>query len=158
MVVINVIKTFLTNLALKFKTWLNTNHAIHWNQEDNQETSKHQYHLLKFHAASILAVLIKLDAANYSKEELLLKYDYARIKHCLGCVGISFDKILEDIFDVGEITEGIEAMGIECNFEVEPNELSEKLCLCCSTASSSCINISIYLNLNSCKLKDGESC
>jgi hypothetical protein len=154
----NSIKTILSNVLAKFKTWLGFNHSKHWAQEDNQEISEHQYFIMKFQAAVILSTLIYLDSTKYTREELLAKYDYEKVKQCLGCVKISFDAILDEFYTTSPITGGIENMEVECNLEVEPTEISYYICSGATPGQTACFSISIHLNLNSCNLKNGESC
>jgi hypothetical protein len=157
-VVSNQIKTILSNVLAKFRTWLGLNHTKHWAQEDNQETSDHQYYILKLQAAVILCALIYLDSTKYTRAELLAKYGYEKVKHCLGCVKISFDAILDEFYTETPITGGIQNMEIECNFEVEPTEILYYVCSGIPAPQTVCFNITVHLNLNSCNLKNGESC
>ena len=130
-----------------------------WNEEDNFEISeKNLYTLNKYYAGHLIALLIKLDSSTMGQKDLFIKYYYDKLKECLGCEKISFDKILSYYYQYGNYNGGIENMQIECNFEVEPEELECEVCECNTPAQDNCVLINQYLNLNYCQLKDGTSC
>lgn len=158
-VVINDIsEVLLLFLQAESETIMELQQAF-WNEEDNFETSeKNLYILNRYYAGHLIALLMRLDSENLNRTDLFAKYYYDKIKECLGCEKISFDKILSYYYQYGNYNGGVENMQIECNFEVEPEEVNCYVCNCENISQTNCILINQYLNLNYCKLKDGTSC
>lgn len=128
-----------------------------WKEEAIEGASCKQSYIMQYHAAIYLAVILLniYKDGTTSWEELLKKYKIEDKKKKFACNGIDFDLILaafglpstsecgiegmgiEDTFEIepadspcnntveGECISGIEAMGIEENFEIEPSELNE---------------------------------
>lgn len=125
---------YITKAFNRYSDTLLTLSQQHWKDEDIRGTSKVQYTIEQYYMAILLVVLVRLDVdrlLHLDKEwsEFETTWGLAEYKERFACVGISLDNILSDFglplieeeFDLA--TDGIETMGIELSFEIQPDSV-----------------------------------
>ena len=157
------LETYINNSFLLYKDDILILHSKQWKEEDISGQSCIQYKIYNYYLTIYYVILIYLeikDGVNLEWNYYEEKYKLNKISKCLACNNINLNKIL-NIFGLPLTicTEdgGIECMGLQENFEIEPilfntsnlyNKFDVKSLLnnpisCEILLSSSCNNINI---------------
>lgn len=126
------LEVIILNFFQKYEKEIISLSLTQFNQENLKGTSKVQYQKSIYYIYSLLyALCIYLDVQDDSEitlQKLEEKYKLSCVKKELACKKINFDDIL-NIFNIiiDDVENGgIENLGIESSFEVEPNEEEEQ--------------------------------
>jgi len=120
-----VLETYISKSFQLYKDKIIELHNEQFKQEDITGESKKQFKVLNYHIAILYVILIYNDII--TKSNNLLNWEYYNTKYeidkyriSFACKGVDIDKIL-NIFNLPYInSNGIENMGIESNFIIEP--------------------------------------
>lgn len=149
----NEIQQKLNSFFSDYKEKLLELQTKQWLEEDNFEKSNTYLKLAKYWALALNSLLMYVDRNLFTQEILFSTYNYDKLKDCAGCEQISYDRIIKHFIEYPLIGKGIETLGIECTFEVEPENLP-KFSQCFSSTNSSNCSSSFLNNLNeTCTLK-----
>lgn len=159
----NIVTDLETNINNSFKLYKNTivfNFLNQIKQEHLKGESKIQYTNFAFYLSMYLITIIYDDVKNHLGKNwsyFYNKYNLENLIKCFACYGIDLNKILKEFnltTEGFEIAYGIENIGIEKTFEVEPSNIPVIIIhpkvnlLDVLLSNNQCINNVVYTTLN----------
>lgn len=125
---ISLLNNSVNNYITAFKSELIGFSTNEWNDEDLKGKSYSQWEAMQYYNLMYLLIIvynevIRTQNLNHSWSYYREKFKLDKYRKCLECEGIDFDKALNAFgFYIYTNESGIEQMGIENNFRIQPSD------------------------------------